>query len=260
LKNAGYVVKATHLSPLLIVLAIAESRAVHAHFPLWRQSRNPLLAQIVFGVDAVLRRRNCVFEYSSDQQCILRISLSHLDSDVALNDGTRGRAGDPIIELHLWNEQVPASPKQGASIGWARQMHLCFSRSLAELAQYLAIRPEHNDISIVRANLALGGSKETQRMARLISRYGFEPMACSAPAIGFERAQRFGENVLISLMVLAHNAAALRRDTLSRARLEAWLSRRRLEQRYGGLSRSDSSVPAASRQNDSDPLPASAFL
>jgi hypothetical protein len=63
-----------------------------------------------------------------------------------------------------------------------------------------------------------------------------------------------------SLMVLAHNAAALRRDTLSRARLEAWLSRRRLEQRYGGLSRSDSSVPAASKQNDSDPLPASAFL
>jgi len=132
---------------------------------------------------------------------------------------------------------------------------------LAELAQYLSIRPEHNDISIVRANLALAGPEETERMARLISRYGFEPMARSAPVIGKERAHQFGENVLISLMVLAHNAAALRRDTLRRARLQALLSRRRLEQRYGsGLSHSDSSVPAAPKRNDSDPLPASSFL
>jgi len=240
---------------------MAEGRAVHAHFPLWQLSRSPWLAQIVFGVDAVLRRRNCVFEYSCDPQCILRISVCHLDSDIALRDGTRGRAGDPIIDLHLWNEQMPPMPQQGASIAWAQQMHLRFSRSLAELAQYLSIRPEHNDISIVRANLALAGPEETERMARLISRYGFEPMARSAPVIGKERAHQFGENVLISLMVLAHNAAALRRDTLRRARLQALLSRRRLEQRYGsGLSHSDSSVPAAPKRNDSDPLPASSFL
>ena len=234
---------------------------MHAHFPLWRQSRSPWLSQIVFGVNSVLRRRSCVFEYSCDPQCILRISVSHLERDVVLRDGTRGLAGDPIIDLHLWNEQVPAMPQQGASIGWARQMHLCFSRSLAELAQYLAIRREHNDISILRANLALAGPEETERMARLISRYGFEPMARSAPVIGKERAHQFGENVLISLMVLAHNAAALRRDTLRRARLQALLSRRRLEQRYGScVSRTDSSVPTARKQDDSNPLPASSFL
>ena len=234
---------------------------MHAHFPLWRQSRSPWLSQIVFGVNSVLRRRSCVFEYSCDPQCILRISVSHLESDVVLRDGTRGLAGDPIIDLHLWNEQVPAMPQQGASIGWARQMHLCFSRSLAELAQYLAIRREHNDISILRANLALAGPEETERMARLISRYGFEPMARSAPVIGMEGAHQLGENVLISLMVLAHNAAALRRDTLRRARLQALLSRRRLEQRYGScVSRTDSSVPTARKQDDSNPLPASSFL
>jgi hypothetical protein len=44
---------------------------------------------------------------------------------------------------------------------------------------------------------------------------------------------RLGENVLISLTVLAQNARALRFDTLRRARVPIYLSRRVLERKFG---------------------------
>jgi hypothetical protein len=42
-----------------------------------------------------------------------------------------------------------------------------------------------------------------------------------------------GENILISMMVLARNAAALRADVLRRDRTLVFLSRRELRRRYG---------------------------
>ncbi len=51
---------------------------------------------------------------------------------------------------------------------------------------------------------------------------------------GRRRLLRFGENVLISLMVLARNGVALRIDTLARSRVQVFLSRRTLMRRYAG--------------------------
>lgn len=210
-----------------------EAQAVDANRPAGGvgKPRQSLLERLVFGLDAALRRRHAVIEYSADPRCVLRIQIGRLDQHIVLSDGTCGSAGDPIIDIHLWNEQVPAMPRQGASIAWARQMSFCFRHSLRELARYLAARSDLDDISVLRANLALGGSE--QQMLRLMSRYGFEPALRAIAAARWERVHRFGENLLISLMVLAHNAAALRGDTLRRGRTPVFLSRRALEQRYG---------------------------
>src|SRR5262249_52994035 len=48
-----------------------------------------------------------------------------------------------------------------------------------------------------------------------------------------ERARQLAENIFISLIVLARNQAALRRDTLRRGRTRVFMSRKVLEQRYG---------------------------
>jgi hypothetical protein len=55
-----------------------------------------------------------------------------------------------------------------------------------------------------------------------------------------ERARRFGENILTSLIVLMRNSASLRRDTLRRGRTRVFMSRRTLEQRYGSGAPADS--------------------
>ena len=47
---------------------------------------------------------------------------------------------------------------------------------------------------------------------------------------------RFGENILISLIVFVHNARALRADSLNRVRVRIFISRRALEERLGIVS------------------------
>jgi hypothetical protein len=71
-------------------------------------------------------------------------------------------------------------------------------------------------------------------MVRMIGRYGFELVPPTTTVTLGERVRRLGENIMISLIVLARNQAALRRDTLRRGRTRVFMSRKVLEQRYGG--------------------------
>ena len=66
-----------------------------------------------------------------------------------------------------------------------------------------------------------------------MARYGFEAIAEPRRLSIGERLHRFGENILISLIILAHNPGALRSDTLKRVRLPIYLSRRILEREFG---------------------------
>jgi hypothetical protein len=195
--------------------------------------RQSWLEGLIFGLDGALRRWNSVVEYTGDPTCILRIRVGRLERDLALADGTSGHCGERFIDLHLWNEQVPPMPKEGASIAWARQMHVCFQHSLQQLASYLAARPDLSDISVVRCTLMFAGPERDGQMARLLGRYGFELVPAASRVSASERTLRYAENVLISLIVLAHNATSLRRDTLRRGRTRVFISRRALEQRYG---------------------------
>ena len=193
------------------------------------------LDKIIFRLDRLLSRWLSVVEYTHDPTCILRITLGRLDQDFVLTDGTAGHAGERFIDLHLWNEHIPAMPKEGASIAWARQMSLCFQHSLRQLARYLASRPDLDDISLVRCTMMFASGERDDQMVRMIGRYGFELVPPTTTVTLGERARRLGENVMISLIVLARNQAALRRDTLRRGRTRVFMSRKVLEQRYGGI-------------------------
>jgi hypothetical protein len=63
-----------------------------------------------------------------------------------------------------------------------------------------------------------------------MERYGFETIAEHEHLPLGERAHRLGENILISLIVFARNARALRLDTLKRVRVPIYLSRRVLDE------------------------------
>jgi hypothetical protein len=81
------------------------------------------------------------------------------------------------------------------------------------------------------------GPERDRQMIRVLGRYGFEPVPGDSPPTLGERARRFGENILTSLIVLTRNSASLRRDTLRRGRTRVFMSRRTLEQRYGSGAR-----------------------
>jgi hypothetical protein len=205
--------------------------------PAGGRRRYALLERIVFAIDAALRRWYSIVEFTGDPSCVLRIRVGRLERPLMLADGTRSRAGERFVDLHLWNEQIPAMPKEGASIAWARQMHLSFQHSLQQLVRYLATRPDLADIAVVRCTLMFASPERDGQMARLLGRYGFELVPGASALTISEHARRFGENIQISLVVLTRNRAALRRDTLRRGRTRMFMSRHALEQRYGGAAR-----------------------
>jgi hypothetical protein len=181
--------------------------------------RRPFWAKSIFALDRRLQRRGGVFEYSDKSDCIFRVQLSRLSSDVLLSDGTFGHVGDRVIDLHFWNEQIPVPPRAGYSLAWACAFNRSIEESLRGLAEFLTRKPELSDIRIIRANINL------EPLDRIAARHGFEAVRDPIKPSTWERVHQFGENILFFLLVLACNPRG-RLKNFSRRRQLLYLSRR----------------------------------
>jgi len=202
----------------------------------WRQPRHshPWLAELLFAFDERLRRRRAVFEYSRHPSCIFRLEIARARRPLVLREGGRVHPGERIARLHFWNEHVPPIPRNGATIAWARRMQVAIGDALRELARYLAARPDLADIAAICADVPNATSAQRDKLARIMAHYGFDAIIEPEHLPFGGRLHRFGENILISLIIFAQNAAALRADTLKRVRLPIYLSRQTLQSRFGG--------------------------
>jgi hypothetical protein len=186
--------------------------------------------QAVFGLDRWLRQRQGVLEYTDNPACLFRIQRAKAEAPLALHDGTQISPGDAVLNLHLWNEQIPSMGAGGATMRWARALAGAIDLSLRELAQHLRWTRDLDDVVALRADMRLGTAEQSSQLARISGRYGFEA-ACAA---GDEHGaiHRLGENIFLSLLVLATNPVALRAPVLWRDHTLVYLSRSSLEQRY----------------------------
>jgi hypothetical protein len=198
--------------------------------------KRPLLAALILMIDRSLQRLQGVFEYSNKPDCLFRIRFDRLRTEVVLSDGTFGRPGDPVVELHLWNEHIPVLPAAGPSLAWGRQLNRCFAESLGELTRFLMSQPEFLNITMVRANMSVGSKAQSDQLYRIVSRHGFEIFP---DAVGLSLAvhvRRFGENILYWLLTLVFNPAAARSNKFWRSRGWIYLSRRVLERKYAAAN------------------------
>ena len=197
-----------------------------------KQLDHPWLEALVRALDDRLRLRQGVFEYTGNPDCLFRIQVIAASDDLILSDGVAVRAGDRLINLH-WNEQFPRFPEDGPTLRWARRVNRNFEVSLRELAHFLAVRRDFDDVVAICGNMALGSAERSAQLARWVGGFGFERVATPNSQSLTQQLHRFGENILISMMILARNAAALRADTLRRDRLLVVSSRQKLQRRYG---------------------------
>jgi hypothetical protein len=196
--------------------------------------QGPWFQHLVLRLDERLRHWYNILEYSRNPQCVFRIGMAEGTEDLCLSDGTRLHRGDPIIDLHLWNEHVPPFGPSGPSLAWARQMKCCVDVSLRELAAHLSQHDEYDDVHVIRANMVLGPAAQGAQLARIVEHLGFEPLGEQMEPIPvLERLNRAGVNILAFLLVLATNPQAARADVLLRHPIVAHISRRHLQRRYG---------------------------
>jgi hypothetical protein len=193
----------------------------------------PWLEVMIAALDDRPRLRYRVIEYTNSPECLFRIQLVASNENYVLSDGTCIRRGDRVANLHVWNEQFPCFAGKGPTLAWARRVNQAFEFSLRELARFLDGRPDFGDVVAICANMSLEPAERSAQLVRFVGRFGFEQIEALDSRSFRQQMHWFGENILISMIVLARNAAALRADTLRRDRTLVFLSRRELWRRYG---------------------------
>ncbi len=186
----------------------------------------------MFGLDRWLRQRQGVYEYSDDALCIFRAQRGRAACEFALSDGTHIHSGDPVLNLHLWNEHVPAMGQSTVDMAWAREFTRRVELSLRALARHLRWNRSLDDVVAIRGDMRLGTAEQSGQLARLAGRYGFEPAGIGGFDLGLAMLQRLAENIFICMLVLATNPVALRAPVLRRHHKLVYLSRAVLETRY----------------------------
>ena len=184
-----------------------------------------IVRRLIKGLDGVVRRAVGVVEFIDDPTCLLRLRFTRLHQARVLRDGVLP-AGSPILELHLWNEHIPAMPAAGPDAQWAARTQRRLRHSLSLLAQAMCTHPQ------LGGAVAIGGPTtllSDPPSHALMERLGFqvlpgEPLA-SIPA--------FLQDVYRAVLVWAFNPAALRgRRSIRFRHDEIWMPTAVLLDRY----------------------------
>jgi hypothetical protein len=190
-----------------------------------------LIRRIFFTFDALQRRRFGVWEYTDDPRCIVRIQRVASPSGCTLTDGAVISKGDPCIAIHYWNENVPMMGKDGADMRWAMQFISQMELTLRALAQYLE-SPEFADVVAIRGETSVG-KIDVKRFTRFYNRLGFDFGPLTPASFGQRLAFVF-ETLYMWILIYAVNPGTLRgRPFYTAPRMELWMSRAKLRERYG---------------------------
>jgi hypothetical protein len=180
-------------------------------------------------VDAILRRRMGVAEFSGDPECLIRVSRIEAGRALTLAGGAV-RPGDAVLEIHLWNEHLPPIPADGRTASWANLFKRRMRFSLALLARHVAQHPECRHIVAITASPAFPDRIGPLPLARLCEHFGWEIVPPRHASDGIHARL---DGLLVWLLIWAFNPAGLRDRGVAHRRIEVWMSRARLLERYG---------------------------
>jgi hypothetical protein len=188
------------------------------------------LQTAVFALDRRIRRRIGVYEYTHHPECLFRAQVVRVGDPLMLADGTSVGPGNRALVLHLWNEQMPVIGPMGPTLAWGRRADRAMDISLRELACYLAAQPNLRDIAVICADMPVIGTTQAGQLARILARYGFEAGVDDTDHRGL--LHRFGDAVLVLMLVWAANPRAVRSALLRCCNLRIFQSRTAFERRY----------------------------
>jgi len=197
-------------------------------------SKARLISRLVLGLDGRLREAEHIYEYSSDRECLFRIERTQAARPFVLSDGTVVTPGDPLVELHFWNEHIFARAAGAEAFSWGKRMRRAFVNSLIELSDFLDGRGEYDRVAAVTGDLGVAIAGRSEQLLRVCQVYGFERVDDGRPVSMTEHLHRAGQNVLALLLTLAVNPLSARLDVLTRTHMRVAMSRAELTSRYGG--------------------------
>ena len=189
--------------------------------------------RLIRGIDFVSRRVEGIYEFDASADCLLRIAIGRVRRGIRIADGVMLRAGDPFVELHLWNEHL-AVPAHGADLRWAARGRRQFARSLRKLADHMNANPQFAEVRALMMKPALPDPKLERTVGRMATLFGFEWRPAGSGAHADNPVRRRADYLWLWLLTWTFNPRSLQGRPFVRQRQEFWISRDRLLALYGG--------------------------
>jgi hypothetical protein len=182
--------------------------------------------RIVFGMDDRLGRLERIYSFSQNPNCVLRISLAASRKERVLGDGRIVHAGDPVIELHWWNERIARMAATGSSLRWGLEFYRHTYHSLIDLARYVDRTPALRDVVALHGETTFSSDLSHRHHASAFRRLGFELQILPAADDPREFLTFFFRHLHVWALTWACNPASLRGKRPWKAvRSEVWISR-----------------------------------
>jgi len=218
-----------HLSDWSLSGGLAWRRGKHAAA---RHAAAPLLLParwLVARIDDVSRWCNGIVEFSTAPDCLLRVAVNRATERRVLADRAV-EAGEAVVELHLWNEHIP-SLEGFSGLGWVARIRRQMIRSLGLLAAALESDPRLRSAAAVRVQPTLFPGQRPETLQRVFGALAFEPVPLAgAPA---SRLRRLVDDGWLYVLAWAFNPRSVAGRSARKERLEFWISRERLIERFG---------------------------
>ncbi len=189
---------------------------------------------IIHAVDRLIRKRAGVFEYWDDPDCVFRVSVGVAPYPLRVRDGQIPK-GARVLELHFWNEHVPAMPADGPILGPAVKLRRRVALSAQHLAEAMKHDPRLADVKAVGGVTPLFTPGDKSAAEGIFMRLGFEVTPHQNP---LGRFMEFWEEVYAWLLIWAFTDGNQHRRSLRGLRRgDFWMSAEDFLRRYGGPSR-----------------------
>lgn len=184
---------------------------------------------LIRGLDRFLRWARGVFEFCDDPQCILRLRLTRTPRELHLPGRVVGK-GEPMLEIHLWNEHLPLPPAEGPDVAWALRIGRMWMHSLRCAGRYMRNDPRLNGVRAIGGVTVLLFAGDHTGGIRLMERSGFIVVPHRNP---LGRLGEFWQNLYAWGLMWAFNPASVRGRRLSHLRqAEIWMAADEFLRRY----------------------------
>ncbi|MBT8340818.1 MAG: VTT domain-containing protein, partial [Desulfatitalea sp.] len=180
-----------------------------------------LLKALIRRLDQRLRRKFGIFEYSIHPDCIFRVHVARTDRSLPLKNGVLPK-GTLVLELHFWNERIPAVPEAAMNVSQAIQTFRMSQDAFRELAHCLTRDPRMAGVKAVGGLIPFFDGGAQSPAERMFARLGLHVVPAEAGR-GFWR--RIGKQMHGWMMMWAFNPAALKQRSLFRLRwADCWVT------------------------------------
>jgi hypothetical protein len=190
-------------------------------------------AWVIRPIDRALRWWYGIYEFSQHPGCVFRIARGRSQQHRRFSDGTVLSIGDPILELHFWNEHIPRPVFADADISWA--VHFChrIRRSLTALVAYLQHAEGLADIVACCGETSVFTAVEPWQYRDIAHGLGFELEIVPPAARGWPRVVRMLNHLYVWLLLRAFNPVGLQgKSFLQAIRIRGWITKKRLLECY----------------------------